>query len=143
MRKTRKYTKKGGQYNISIKYNTNIQNNSYKTRESTSFTPSIKLLNLPLSTLIMYDPDAIQPQYIHYLVTNISNGDISTGTTIFDYMGPAPPPNSGTHRYIFEQLAQENPIQVNMNERAKFDISQFKRKFNLNMRASKKFKVRS
>lgn len=142
MGKTRKH-KKGGQYNISIKYNTNIQNNSYKTKESTSFKPTIKLLNIPLSTFIMYDPDAIQPQYIHYLVTNISNGNISSGATVFDYMGPAPPVGSGTHRYIFEQLQQQTPIQVNINERAKFDISQFKQIYNLNTRASKKFKVRS
>jgi phosphatidylethanolamine-binding protein (PEBP) family uncharacterized protein len=140
--KTRKY-KKGGQYNISIKYNTNIQNNSYKTKESTSSVPKIKLMNLPLSSLIMYDPDAIQPQYIHYLVTNISNGNISSGKIVFDYMGPAPPVGSGTHRYIFEQLEQQAPIDVNIHERANFDISQFKQMYNLNLRASKKFKVRS
>ena len=141
--KTRKNKKKGGSTNITITYNTNIQNNSYKTKESTSMIPYIKLLRLPLSTLIMYDPDAIQPQYIHYLVTNIQNGDISSGTTIFDYNGPTPPPGTGIHRYIFEQLEQKQPIDVSIGSRAQFDISAFKQKYILQMRASKRFKVRS
>jgi phosphatidylethanolamine-binding protein (PEBP) family uncharacterized protein len=141
--KTRKNKKKGGNANISIRYNTNIQNNSYKTKESTSMMPYIKLLGLPLSTFIMYDPDAIQPQYIHYLVTNIPNGNISNGTTTFDYNGPTPPPGTGIHRYIFEQLEQKQPIDVSIDSRAQFDISAFKQKYNLQMRASKRFKVRS
>uniref|UniRef100_A0A6C0D9P4 Phosphatidylethanolamine-binding protein n=1 Tax=viral metagenome TaxID=1070528 RepID=A0A6C0D9P4_9ZZZZ len=141
--KTRKNKKKGGNANITITYNTTIQNNSYKTKGSTSMIPYIKLLSLPLSTLVMYDPDAMQPQYIHYLVTNIQNGDISNGTTIFDYNGPTPPVGTGIHRYIFEQLIQKQPIDVSIDSRAQFDISAFKQKYNLQMRASKKFKVRS
>lgn len=141
MVKTRK--RKGGNYNIQIRYNTNIMNNSFKTKESTSYQPNIKLLNIPLSTFIMYDPDAIVPEYIHYLVTNIKNGDLSTGNTIFSYMGPAPPHGSGTHRYIFIQLEQTEPINVSISDRANFNIEDFKRNYNLRTRASKKFKVKS
>ena len=141
MRKTRKI--RGGNSNIQIRYNTNIMNNSFKTKESTSIKPNIKLLNIPLSTMIMYDPDAIVPEYVHYLVTNIVNGDITTGTTVLSYMGPAPPSGSGIHRYIFEQLQQVSPINILLSDRSNFSIQNFKQTYGLETRASKKFKVKS
>ncbi|OZJ05450.1 hypothetical protein BZG36_01648 [Bifiguratus adelaidae] len=58
-------------------------------------------------TVILTDPDAPSRQdpkwreFRHWVVTNVpSNGDVSKGTTIQDYMGPAPPKGTGPHRYV-------------------------------------------
>ena len=43
--------------------------------------------------LVLYDPDAIKPAYIHW---------ISSATQEFiPYQGPTPPAGTGIHRYIF------------------------------------------
>ncbi len=36
---------------------------------------------------------------LHWMVTNIPEGDISKGEEVVEYMGPAPP--KGLHRYVF------------------------------------------
>lgn len=62
--------------------------------------------------LIMYDPDAYKGT-IHWCVSNIID-DINKGNILIPYKGPAPPPKTGNHRYIFElyeqQLSNYNPI---------------------------------
>ena len=57
----------------------------------------------PLYTLIMFDPDAVGGNLIHWLVIN-------THTTIFPYKGPHPPPGTGLHHYHFLLLAQKDII---------------------------------
>jgi len=60
-------------------------------------------------TLIMFDPDSAQPDYLHWLVTDIPvGGGIAEGRTVWPYMGPAPTAGTGTnilgrkaHRYYF------------------------------------------
>lgn len=71
-------------------------------------------------TLVMTDPDAPTrgdkkwSEYCHYVVTGIKpnvNGadasqvgilvDFSKAQTLQEYMGPAPPPSTGKHRYVF------------------------------------------
>lgn len=69
-----------------------------------------------LYTLIMTDPDApsrSEPSYrefIHWVVVNIKAGDISKGDTVASYVGPAPPHNSGKHRYVFLLFKQSASI---------------------------------
>lgn len=43
--------------------------------------------------LVLYDPDAVQPSYIHWISS-------PTGDTV-SYQGPSPPPGTGIHRYCF------------------------------------------
>ena len=57
-------------------------------------------------TLVMYDPDALGGTFIHWIVTNIKNGDIIKGTQLVPYKPPTPPSKTGKHRYIFELYKQ-------------------------------------
>jgi len=61
-------------------------------------------------TLIMYDPDAVVGNYLHWVVINIPGNSISNGNQVFNYKGPAPPPGSGIHRYIFLVFEQAGII---------------------------------
>lgn len=68
--------------------------------------------------LIKYDPDAVGGTMIHWAKVNITNNDIKSGNIIIPYKGPAPPPKSGKHRYIFNLYEQDRDIFVEpMNER--------------------------
>lgn len=61
--------------------------------------------------VIMYDPDAIYPEYIHWIVTNSS--------TPLPYIGPSPPPRTGMHHYVFlliKGLVPTTPIKRNRQD---------------------------
>ena len=142
-KKTRR-RKKGGSI-MRIGYPTfYVDNKSVKTRHETIQQPSITLPSEPrLSTLIMYDPDSSSPSWLHYLVVNIPNGDVSKGEAVAPYTGPAPP--SGTHRYIFEHLQQVSPYMptVDASNRGAFDVINFKNKNNLAMRERQVLRVKA
>ena len=125
---------------MNIKYPTFRVNKNIVTAQATSLTPTIKLLPLVYSTFILYDPDSSKPAWVHYLVTNIPNGDISKGDVVIPYMGPSPPPGTGTHHYIFEQLEQEAPYIVSI-DRSGLNIDSFKKQNTLSMRATAYFLV--
>ena len=57
----------------------------------------------------MYDPDAKNKDYIHFIDINIPKGNITNGQIILSYKQPTPPPKSGIHRYIF-LLFEQNGI---------------------------------
>ncbi|KAH3759685.1 protein D2 [Pelomyxa schiedti] len=69
-----------------------------------------------LYTLVMTDPDApsrASPKFRewrHWVVVNIPGSDLSAGKTLASYMGPAPPPGTGPHRYIFLLFRQNKPV---------------------------------
>lgn len=142
IRNRNRSTKKGGA-SISVMYPSFNVNNSTTDRNSTSMAPTVSLQNLNLSTFLMYDPDAIVPQWLHYLVVNIPNGDIKKGNVIFPYEGPSPPPNTGIHRYIFQQLEQVTPLTLKMEKRGGFDIDRFIQENNLLIRSKKTMRVPS
>jgi phosphatidylethanolamine-binding protein (PEBP) family uncharacterized protein len=60
-----------------------------------------------LYTLVLTDPDAISRsnpifrEFIHLVVANIRGDNVAAGDVIASYIGPAPPFNSGKHRYIW------------------------------------------
>jgi len=65
-----------------------------------------------LYTVMMVDPDALSRKthefrnYCHYVQVNVPGAgsehvDIHKGHNVVPYMGPAPPPKSGLHRYVF------------------------------------------
>lgn len=137
-RKTNK-KQKGGQL-LKIQYNTNV-NKNIKTKQETQKEPIIQLFPFELSTLLVYDPNAIVPSYIHYLVINIPNGDITKGHVVLPYVGPSPPSGSGTHQYIFNQYQQSQPMQVSIHERSRFNVKQFETMYNLNLKGSNYFSV--
>ena len=106
---------------MEVIYNNNpIKNNEFLQVIETQNKPQIKL---DLDTenkylLIMYDPDAVLGTYIHWILSNIINNDASNGVNLIEYKGPAPPPKSGRHRYIFELYNQKKEnISINETER--------------------------
>lgn len=141
-RKTRKYKKGGSNNKMEIQYNSFVVDNNIRTAKDTSVVPKIMLYPLKYSTLVMYDPDAVMPpSWLHYLVINIPNGDITKGDIIIPYEGPSPPPGTGAHHYIFEHLSQTSPYNISISERGGFDIQKFKQQNNLISRAKKQFIV--
>jgi hypothetical protein len=68
-------------------------------------------------TLILYDSKAVSPSgnHNHWLVINIPGnslrtGDLSEGTILLSYKGPAPPSGSGEHIYTFEIYKQNGDL---------------------------------
>lgn len=63
-------------------------------------------------TLTVVDPDAPSPTnpsmapFLHWLVTNIPQGELEKGSMVVPYMGPSPP--EGDHRYCFLLYEQPN-----------------------------------
>jgi phosphatidylethanolamine-binding protein (PEBP) family uncharacterized protein len=43
-------------------------------------------------------------------VTNIPGSQVDKGTVLAPYMGPAPPPGTGHHRYVFVVFKQKDQI---------------------------------
>lgn len=77
-----------------------------------------------LYTILMYDPNASTGPYLHYEVVNAPAGDISKGATVFPYVPPNPPAQTGVHNYIFLVLEQNRtrPEGLNTGGRAPFPL---------------------
>ena len=104
---------------MEVFYNNKIVNNNELLKPSETQTkPQIKYSfeNNKLYTLLMHDPDSVYGNRFHWIVANIS-GDVKNGIDLLPYTGPAPPPKTGIHRYIFELYEQDRNIDVNMEER--------------------------
>ncbi len=112
---------------MEVFYNGNLlKDNQFLSVSETQVEPEIKLNVNPskLYTLVLYDPDAVLGTYIHWIKVNITNNDMKTGNIIIPYKGPAPPPRTGKHRYIFNLYEQNgeniiNPLEeraVNLND---------------------------
>jgi phosphatidylethanolamine-binding protein (PEBP) family uncharacterized protein len=100
------------------------KDNIFLTPQETYEQPIIKLTNLhsyKTYCLIMFDPDAVGGNKIHWLVTNITDNDISNGNVLIKYKGPAPPKGSGIHHYVFCLLEQKTNIPIkNYNFNSRF-----------------------
>ncbi|XP_071801019.1 protein D2-like [Asterias amurensis] len=93
-----------------------------------------------LYTVVMTDPDApsrADPKFRewrHWLVVNVSNNDISSGSVRSEYIGAGPPKDTGLHRYvilIYKQPGFINPEKIpfypncDINGRAKWKVREF------------------
>jgi phosphatidylethanolamine-binding protein (PEBP) family uncharacterized protein len=122
-------------------YNKKIKNNDFIRPINSQIKPKVKYnFNMnKLYTLIMYDPDAINGTFIHWLVVNIKD-DTNNGKIILSYKGPSPPPKTGEHRYIFELYEQDKRINTETNlhdiERS-ISISNIKNKLDISNYISK------
>ncbi|ESO99180.1 hypothetical protein LOTGIDRAFT_173822 [Lottia gigantea] len=74
-----------------------------------------------LLTLMVLDSDSPYPMFgdkkepfLHWLVVNIEEADVSNGEIVKEYVGPAPPnPEPHTYHYLlFEQTGQINPEEI-------------------------------
>ncbi|XP_018322172.1 protein D2-like [Agrilus planipennis] len=95
--------------------------------------------------LCMTDPDAPSRKFPkarewhHWLIGNIPGNDISKGQVLSEYIGAAPPPDTGFHRYVI--LVYKQPTKLKFDEkkltnkssmgREKFAIRNFAKKYNL------------
>lgn len=98
------YTYKGVNYIVSGQHLTPIQ---------TSKEPVVSLNGLETNkmyTLIMYDPNSIFGNHIHWVVSDIKGNDFSSGKIIFPYGGPTPPKGSGIHNYTFSLYESDTPV---------------------------------
>lgn len=88
------------------------KNNLFLSIEESSVEPIINLDFEPKSfyTLLMFDPDAVGGNKIHWLIVNITKNDILIGNTIANYKGPNPPKGSGKHHYVFSLFRQHKLI---------------------------------
>jgi hypothetical protein len=103
---------------MKVNYNNKyITNNEYLKVSETQNKPQIILNNTSFKKiLIMYDPDAYGGTHIHWSVSDIMD-DVDKGNILIPYKGPAPPPKTGKHRYIFELYKQNLPNHIRITER--------------------------
>lgn len=77
------------------------------TKAQTQLEPIVYLQQADMKkryTLVMYDPDAPSPSFLHWLLVNIPGGLVTDADVVASYYPPSPP--SGTHRYIFKVYEQ-------------------------------------
>lgn len=118
---------------IELYYNNRkVVNDEFLKPSETQIQPEIKFNfdSNKLYTLIMYDPDSVSGTHIHWLVININN-NIKKGKILLPYKGPAPPPKSGKHRYIFELYEQENMLNLEPFENRIITINSLKNQLNI------------
>jgi phosphatidylethanolamine-binding protein (PEBP) family uncharacterized protein len=117
-----------------------------KTKDVTSYTPDITwtaATGLHAYSLLVVDPvylfnpqDPAGPFVIHYMVINVNNTDLKTGTVINPYFGPAPL-DSLYHKYLFLLYRQSGlinltPAQINkLQTRKNFSLPEFVSAHNL------------
>jgi hypothetical protein len=103
-KKTRK--QRGGSNTLEVSYGSKKVQGKELTAQETAAKPSVII---PKGyTLIMYDLDATQPSYIHWIAT--SQGDV------LPYKGPSPPLGSGIHHYKFALIPGSIPVGLATNQ---------------------------
>jgi len=86
-----------------------IHNNIYLTPSQTASAPQVTFKPDRYHyyyTLVLFDPNAVGGNRIHWLVINIPGNDIHQGEVLFSYDGPHPPKGTGIHHYCFVLLLQ-------------------------------------
>jgi phosphatidylethanolamine-binding protein (PEBP) family uncharacterized protein len=129
---TRKHKKSGGTNDFKVQYGqTVVVNGPILTKSETQSAPNISFPHTEkLYTLVMWDPDAPNPSYVHWIVTNIkSSNNIGPNNEVLPYTGPNPP--SGIHRYYFGLFEQLQNIYPEKPERSRFNIDTFIKNNNL------------
>jgi phosphatidylethanolamine-binding protein (PEBP) family uncharacterized protein len=97
-----------------------IENGEYIPIVLTQSEPQVEWDQQPGSryTLIMYDYDAPNPPYLHWLVANISG---RSGNTLVPYEPPNPP-DGQVHTYTIEVFRQPQPIRRIVGNRSGFPV---------------------
>ena len=115
-----------------------VNNNEFLKPSETQVEPKIKynFKSNNFYTLIMHDPDAVNGNRVHWLVTNI-NKNINNGKILLPYVGPAPPAKTGKHRYMFELYKQSEILNVEPLGERSISINSLRNKLNLSRYISK------
>ena len=125
-----------------------IKSGEFLTISETKRKPKITLNVNPdkFYTLILHDPNAVGGNKIHWAIINILNNDISSGTDIIPYKGPAPPTNTGIHHYKFELYEQSTYHNIKPIDERFFTMDKIRDILKLNNRKPKshtQFKIQS
>ena len=124
---------------LEIYYNNKkLVNDEFLKPSETQVEPKIKynFKSNNLYTLIMHDPDAVNGNRVHWLVTNIKN-NINNSKALLPYQGPAPPVKTGKHRYMFELYKQSEMLNVEPLGERSISINSLRNKLNLSRYISK------
>jgi phosphatidylethanolamine-binding protein (PEBP) family uncharacterized protein len=119
---------------MNVAYGEQIAKNQVLDRNYTLQQPTVMIKAKPgkLLTLLMTDPDANLPSWLHWMVTNIPGDvpDVENGDVVVAYAPPTPP--SGTHTYVFTLYEQLSSIIVPTPEqRGNFNVRDFVYKYAL------------
>jgi Raf kinase inhibitor-like YbhB/YbcL family protein len=100
------------------------------TCKGENISPPLTVEEAPKNTvslaLLMHDPDAVGKDFLHWAIWNISpeTTEIDENATPAGavlgmnsrkkntYIGPCPPINTGTHRYIFDLFALDTSLDL-------------------------------
>jgi phosphatidylethanolamine-binding protein (PEBP) family uncharacterized protein len=96
---------------MNIIYDNMYVDGQFLTPQQTRFKPVISLKGLDTNKkyiLIMYDPNAVNGNLIHWIVTNIYGNNFNAGKELLTYKGPSPPKGSNIHNYIFALYENNN-----------------------------------
>lgn len=107
-----------------------------------NINPPLNILNVPSGAkslaLIMHDPDAVSGDFTHWLLWDIPSGTVAiTVNSVpmgaiqglnsrgeIGYMGPCPPPGTGTHRYMFDFFALDKTLSLDSHsDRQKLELA--------------------
>jgi phosphatidylethanolamine-binding protein (PEBP) family uncharacterized protein len=116
----------------SVKFAGKEAANNLRPRGNTFVAPNVKYTSQQndMYTVVIWDPDAPNPSFLHWLVINIPEDRVQDGETIIDYMPPTPP--SGTHRYYVGLYRQPKPLNTAMSlSRTAFSIDAFVKMYSL------------
>ena len=118
---------------MDIIYYKALKNNIYIKLEDTSEMPEIilKTTGTGLYSLILYDPDAIGGNKIHWMRVNIKNNKIESGIDIIPYKGPNPPIDTGIHHYIFELYNQDKMFDIKKLRKRFIPMDKLRNKYDL------------
>lgn len=105
----------------------------YSSNKGQNLSPQLNISGAPAGSLsfvlIVHDPDAVNGDFLHWLMWDIppSTDSIATGSVPVgavqgkngmgkpEYIGPEPPAGSGTHHYIFELYALDTLLNLPTN----------------------------
>ena len=134
---------------LEVTYSNKIKKGETLSVELTQIEPSIKYNYQPDSfySLLMIDPDApsrtnpTKANWLHWMIVNI--GLNKPGEIIWEYYGPAPPKESGPHRYFFILLKQPGLIKLSNppTQREKFNLAKFIEQNQMKIIASNYFRA--
>jgi len=103
------------------------------------------------ATVIPVDPALREKEVLHWMVTNISGSDLSSGQVLCNYLPPLPMKHGGGHRYVFilfEQLDGETHFDVfphssvkDYDERKSWNTFKFQEKYGLKPKGMAFFKA--
>ena len=95
-----------------------------------------------LYAILMWDPDAPAPSWIHWFVVNIPGAQLSEGETLLSYKPPTPP--SGTHRYYVTVFQQPQHLTIYIpGERGNFSVPQLVSQHGLRKIGEKMIRVKA